>query len=160
MLILKGCIELQKINPSIGLLRKLTFLNLKDCKSLVSLPNSILGLNSLEYLDLSGCSKLFITQLLGEARDGEVHIHSHSTLSDNKWWLLYSRAHKDSDILAENLVTDISDHMMVGAEFDVELKKYGCHFIYEQDLELSNLSMDSGNWSAWKYKFLALQENT
>ncbi|RDX86042.1 TMV resistance protein N, partial [Mucuna pruriens] len=91
-LILKGCIQLQKINPSIGLLRKLTFLNLEDCKSLVSLPNNIMGLNSLEYLNLSGCSKL---QLLGEARDGEAPIRSHTTLSVIKWWL-YSRVHKDS----------------------------------------------------------------
>ncbi|RDY06493.1 Calcium/calmodulin-regulated receptor-like kinase 1, partial [Mucuna pruriens] len=89
---LEGCRQLGEINQSIGLLRKLTFLNLKDCKSLVSLPNSILGLNSLEYLNLSGCSKL---QLLGEARDGEAPIRSHTTLSVIKWWL-YSRAHKDS----------------------------------------------------------------
>jgi len=55
---LEGCIQLSHINPSIGLLKKLTFLNLKDCKSLVSLPNNILSLSSLECLYLSGCSKL------------------------------------------------------------------------------------------------------
>ncbi|KAK7382872.1 hypothetical protein VNO80_02004 [Phaseolus coccineus] len=55
---LKGCIKLPKINPSIGLLKKLAFLNLGNCKNLVSLPNTILGLNSLEYMNVSGCSKL------------------------------------------------------------------------------------------------------
>ncbi|RDX66495.1 TMV resistance protein N, partial [Mucuna pruriens] len=89
-------------------------------------------------------------------------------------------------VLAKNLVTIISDHMwlvylspyafagqwsshlqrrinrMVGAVFDVkvEVKKYGYRFIYKEDLELSNLTMDSGNSSACKDKFLALEENT
>jgi len=44
------CIKLRKINPSIGLLRKLAILNLAHCKNLVRLPNTILGLTSLECL--------------------------------------------------------------------------------------------------------------
>jgi len=59
---LKGCIKLPKINPSIGLLKKLSLLNLRNCKNLVSLPNTILGLNSLEYMDVSGCSKLCLVE--------------------------------------------------------------------------------------------------
>jgi len=63
---LEGCIQLQKINPSIGLLRKLVVLNLKNCKNLVSLPNTILSLNSLEYLNVCGCSNLYNNELLDE----------------------------------------------------------------------------------------------
>ncbi|KAG4967937.1 hypothetical protein JHK87_033588 [Glycine soja] len=63
-IILEGCTKLAWIHPSVGLLRKLAFLNLKNCKNLVSLPNNILGLSSLEYLNISGCPKIFSNQLL------------------------------------------------------------------------------------------------
>nr|KYP42771.1 TMV resistance protein N [Cajanus cajan] len=56
-LILEGCTKLEKIDSSIGLLKKLILLNLKNCKSLACIPKSILDLCSLEYLNLSGCSK-------------------------------------------------------------------------------------------------------
>ncbi|XP_047160117.1 disease resistance-like protein DSC1 [Vigna umbellata] len=49
---LQGCVKLQKLNPSIGSLRKLVVLNLRHCKKLVILSNIILGLNSLKYLDV------------------------------------------------------------------------------------------------------------
>ncbi|XP_027348167.1 disease resistance-like protein CSA1 [Abrus precatorius] len=68
-LCLKGCIQLRQIDASIGLLKKLTELDLRECENLISVPSSILGLNSLEYLSLSGCSKL--RMLLDEPRDGE-----------------------------------------------------------------------------------------
>jgi len=55
-----GRVKLKKIDPSIGLLRKLTFLNIKICKSLVSLPNTILGLSSLEFMNVSDCKKSII----------------------------------------------------------------------------------------------------
>ncbi|MBA0771078.1 hypothetical protein Gotri_019603, partial [Gossypium trilobum] len=42
---------------SIGVLKRLKLLNLKDCKSLWSLPTKI-GMESLEKLILSGCSNL------------------------------------------------------------------------------------------------------
>ncbi|KAH1143004.1 hypothetical protein GLYMA_12G135600v4 [Glycine max] len=54
---LKGCIKLKKINPSIGLLRKLAYLNLKDCTSLVELPHFKEDLN-LQHLTLEGCTHL------------------------------------------------------------------------------------------------------
>jgi len=85
---LEGCIQLRKINPSIGILRRLAILNLTDCKNLVSLPNTILGLSSLEYLSVSGCSKLYNNELLYEPRNTEhlknvslveAPIHSQST---------------------------------------------------------------------------------
>ncbi|KAL5131076.1 putative WRKY transcription factor 19 [Glycine soja] len=63
-IILEGCTKLAWTHPSVGLLRKLAFLNLKNCKNLVSLPNNILGLSSLEYLNISGCPKIFSNQLL------------------------------------------------------------------------------------------------
>ncbi|XP_057968483.1 TMV resistance protein N-like isoform X2 [Malania oleifera] len=56
-LILEGCINLVKIHPSIGTLKRLILLNLKDCKSLRYLVSAI-DLDSLESLILSGCSKL------------------------------------------------------------------------------------------------------
>ncbi|XP_022634387.1 TMV resistance protein N-like [Vigna radiata var. radiata] len=107
---LEGCIQLRKLSPSIGFLRKLTILNLENCKNLVSLPNSILGLKSLEYLNVSGCSNLFNNELLDQARNTEHLeklclvkglIHSHSTSPSIKkmlWWtldLLYSRAQRE-----------------------------------------------------------------
>uniref|UniRef100_A0A2N9FDV1 AAA+ ATPase domain-containing protein n=1 Tax=Fagus sylvatica TaxID=28930 RepID=A0A2N9FDV1_FAGSY len=54
---LEGCTNLVEVHPSIGVLRRLIFLNLKDCKCLRSLPNKI-EMESLEILMLSGCSKV------------------------------------------------------------------------------------------------------
>ena len=45
------------MHPSVGGLKQLIKLNLKDCKSLENLPHE-LNLESLEILILSGCSKL------------------------------------------------------------------------------------------------------
>ncbi|XP_061368862.1 disease resistance protein RUN1-like isoform X2 [Gastrolobium bilobum] len=70
-LTLEGCIKLVQIDPSIGILRKLTDLDLKNCKNLVSIPNNIFYLSSLGTLNLSGCSKLFKNQLLENARHAE-----------------------------------------------------------------------------------------
>ncbi|CAL8168024.1 unnamed protein product [Prunus armeniaca] len=57
-LILEGCIRLYKVDPSLGMLERITHVNLKDCKSLVHLPRSVYGLKSVKVLNLSGCSKL------------------------------------------------------------------------------------------------------
>ncbi|CAL9020574.1 unnamed protein product [Prunus brigantina] len=54
---LEGCESLVVIHPSIGVLKKLTFLNLKDCKRLESLPDMI-AMESLESFVLSGCSSV------------------------------------------------------------------------------------------------------
>ncbi|KAI5312727.1 hypothetical protein L3X38_041901 [Prunus dulcis] len=54
---LEGCESLVVIHPSIGVLKKLTFLNLKDCKRLESLPDKI-AMESLESFVLSGCSSV------------------------------------------------------------------------------------------------------
>ncbi|KAF3440403.1 hypothetical protein FNV43_RR18687 [Rhamnella rubrinervis] len=51
---LEGCTNLVEVHPSIGILKRLRPVNLKDCFSLRSFPNTI----STESLDLSGCSKL------------------------------------------------------------------------------------------------------
>lgn len=56
-LILEGCTDLREIHQSLGVLSKLTFLNLKDCKNLQCFPSSI-ELESLKVLILSGCPKL------------------------------------------------------------------------------------------------------
>ncbi|THF96766.1 hypothetical protein TEA_009276 [Camellia sinensis var. sinensis] len=56
-LILEGCTGLVNLDPSIGILRKLICLNLKDCKNLKSLPSDI-QLETLEVLNVSACSKV------------------------------------------------------------------------------------------------------
>ncbi|KAL6225292.1 hypothetical protein ACLB2K_004142 [Fragaria x ananassa] len=56
-LILEGCIRLTEVDSSVGMLERLTLLNLRDCTSLCLLPCSVSGLKSLKVL-LSGCSKL------------------------------------------------------------------------------------------------------
>ncbi|XP_062171839.1 disease resistance protein RUN1-like isoform X2 [Alnus glutinosa] len=54
---LRYCTSLSKVHPSIGFLRQLEWLNLRDCKSLERLVDEIIS-ESLEYLNLSGCSRL------------------------------------------------------------------------------------------------------
>ena len=53
----EGCTNLVDVHPSVGVLKRLTLLNLKDCTSLKSLPRK-LEMKSLEILILSGCSKV------------------------------------------------------------------------------------------------------
>ena len=55
-LILKGCVSLIYIHPSIGVLRKLTTLDLRRCDKLKALPSRISNLEILVILNLSGCS--------------------------------------------------------------------------------------------------------
>nr|AGH33851.1 resistance gene-like protein [Cucumis melo] len=56
-LVLNGCIRLQELHLSVGILKHLIFLDLKDCKSLKSICSNI-SLESLKILILSGCSRL------------------------------------------------------------------------------------------------------
>ncbi|OMO53430.1 hypothetical protein COLO4_36740 [Corchorus olitorius] len=67
-LITVGCVKIVDVHPSIGLLRSLKILNLRDCKSLRSLPTKI-RMESLEILILSGCSNL---ERLPAQIDGEM----------------------------------------------------------------------------------------
>ncbi|XP_028763070.1 TMV resistance protein N-like [Neltuma alba] len=57
-LILKDCLGLSVIHPSIGNLRHLIMLNLKNCNGLEHLPRSIYDLKSLKTFNLFGCSKI------------------------------------------------------------------------------------------------------
>jgi hypothetical protein len=79
----EGCVKLVQIDPSIQVLRKLVFLNLKDCKNLVCIPNDIC-LISLECLNLSGCPKLFKNPR--HLRKSEYASHSESTTSSFLKW--------------------------------------------------------------------------
>ncbi|KAJ7950636.1 TIR-NBS-LRR disease resistance protein [Quillaja saponaria] len=66
-LILKNCTGLYLVHESIGNLKRLVFLNLRDCKCLRNLPRSFYKLKSLETLILSGCSKIdHLADELGE----------------------------------------------------------------------------------------------
>ncbi|KAM1481888.1 hypothetical protein EV1_033733 [Malus domestica] len=68
-LVLEGCTNLIKIHSSIGFLRRLRLLNLKDCKSIKNLPNKV-EMESLEVFDISGCSKLKkIPEFVGEMKN-------------------------------------------------------------------------------------------
>ena len=57
-LYLEGCTTLDRVDPSIGALNKLTLLNLIRCEKLRDLPTSIESLDSLGCLYLNGCSSL------------------------------------------------------------------------------------------------------
>ena len=61
----QGCTRLCNVHPSVGALKNLTLLNLKDCESLKNLPHEI-KLESLEVLILSGCSRLEKLSEIGE----------------------------------------------------------------------------------------------
>ncbi|KAM5574594.1 disease resistance protein RUN1 [Rosa sericea] len=56
-LVLEGCTRLVEVDPSIGVLKRLNLLNMRNCKSLKSLPPNI-SLESLTIFNLSGCSSL------------------------------------------------------------------------------------------------------
>ena len=64
-LVLKDCINLCNIHPSIGFHKKLTLLNLKGCKNLRSLPRKF-EMDSLKILILSDCSKIKTIPEFGE----------------------------------------------------------------------------------------------
>jgi len=76
---LEGCIKLVQIDPSIGILQKLSELILKNCTNLVGIPNSVFGLSSLIRLNLSGCPKLLKNQLSQGQRQTK-----HLEMLDNK----------------------------------------------------------------------------
>ncbi|KAL2328006.1 hypothetical protein Fmac_021433 [Flemingia macrophylla] len=108
-LILEGCIKIMRIHPSIGILRELDSLNLRNCKNLFLNWNIIFGLNSLKCVNLSGCTKLLNNGLLKKPREVE---HSENVdqnrsaiqLSTSSvyqvlslpWYLLSSRKQEDS----------------------------------------------------------------
>ncbi|XP_030926106.1 disease resistance-like protein DSC1 [Quercus lobata] len=56
-LVLVRCTNLRKIDPSIGILKKLIHLNLQDCERLIRLPSKF-GMEPLVTLEISNCSKL------------------------------------------------------------------------------------------------------
>ena len=68
---LEGCIQLVQIHPSIGILRELQYLNLKDIKNLVLNLKILFGFSSLRTLNISGCSKLLNGKMLMDPRDIE-----------------------------------------------------------------------------------------
>ncbi|XP_070661780.1 disease resistance protein RPV1-like isoform X2 [Malus domestica] len=56
-LILEDCYSLSEIHPSIGHLKGLSLVNLRDCRKLISLPRDFYKLKSVETLLLNGCWK-------------------------------------------------------------------------------------------------------
>ncbi|XP_004242235.2 disease resistance protein Roq1-like isoform X2 [Solanum lycopersicum] len=92
-IILKSCASLAEIHPSIGHLRKVTFLNMENCKSLNSLPSSI-QMESLEIFNLSGCEKL---EKFPEIQ-GNMELLSELLLAHTAIWELPSSVGKLSGI--------------------------------------------------------------
>ncbi|GJR32438.1 NB-ARC domains-containing protein [Tanacetum coccineum] len=54
---LEGCVNLISVHPSIGMLKKLVVLNLRDCKRLQSFPCRV-EMDALQVLNLTGCLKV------------------------------------------------------------------------------------------------------
>lgn len=67
-LILEGCVNLVKVHPSFGMLKKLVVLNMRDCKRFRRFPCKVV-MDSLEVVNLLGCSKLDkLPEFLGTIR--------------------------------------------------------------------------------------------
>ncbi|CAK8577153.1 unnamed protein product [Lathyrus sativus] len=88
----EGCVKLVRMDPFIGILKRLVFLNLKDCENLASIPNNIFGLSSLECVNLSGCPNMFRNQRLVNISENASHYQS--TMSSILKWTTFS-AHKN-----------------------------------------------------------------
>ncbi|XP_062028096.1 disease resistance protein RUN1-like [Rosa rugosa] len=56
-LVLNSCEQLAEVHQSIGRLKRLSFVDLKDCKILEELPRSFYKLKSVETLVLDGCER-------------------------------------------------------------------------------------------------------
>ena len=77
-LVLKGCINLRSLHPSIGVHKKLTFLNLKGCKNLRSLPSKF-EIECLKILIFSGCSNLKRIPEFGENMKSVLELYLDGT---------------------------------------------------------------------------------
>ncbi|KAK4594849.1 hypothetical protein RGQ29_018540 [Quercus rubra] len=77
-LVLKGCINLRSLHPSIGVHQKLIFLNLKGCKNLKSLPSKF-EIECLEILIFSGCSNLKRIPEFGENMKSVLELYLDGT---------------------------------------------------------------------------------
>ncbi|KAM5574750.1 hypothetical protein ABKV19_013941 [Rosa sericea] len=56
-LVLQDCTSLVEVHPSLGFLKKLVYLNMRNCNSVERIP-PFAGLESLQFLSLSLCSRL------------------------------------------------------------------------------------------------------
>ncbi|GJW63555.1 NB-ARC domains-containing protein [Tanacetum coccineum] len=72
---LEGCVNLSTLHPSIGMLKKLVVLNLKDCTRVRSFLNKV-EMDSLQVLNLSGCLKVDkLSEDLGKIKSlTELHV--------------------------------------------------------------------------------------
>ena len=77
-LVLKGCINLCSLHPSIGVHQKLTFRNLKSCKNLKNLSSKF-EIECLEILIFSGCSNLKRIPEFGENMKSVLELYLDGT---------------------------------------------------------------------------------
>ncbi|GKB67795.1 NB-ARC domains-containing protein, partial [Tanacetum coccineum] len=54
---LEGCVNLVSVHPSIGMLKRLVVLNLRDCKRVQNFPSRV-EMDALQVLNLTGCLKV------------------------------------------------------------------------------------------------------
>ncbi|KAF7833618.1 TMV resistance protein N-like [Senna tora] len=78
-LILQSCTSLVKVHPSLGELKKLVLVNLRDCKTLKILPRK-LEMNSLKDLVLGGCSKIAKLPEFGKSMKDLISIDLEDTV--------------------------------------------------------------------------------
>ncbi|KAF3457220.1 hypothetical protein FNV43_RR01877 [Rhamnella rubrinervis] len=83
-LILNRSFDLEEIDPSITVLKRLTLLRLKDCGRLKSLPTSMGGLKSLKVLSLVDCSSLGGLPEVSVSSDEELDVTGHE-LQSHGW---------------------------------------------------------------------------
>jgi len=73
--------------------------------------------------------------------------------SDHMWLFYFSRQQFNEQCELNFIIPNVKI-------FQVEVRKYGYRFVYEQDLQLLNLAIvHAGNLTALKRKFSAIEEN-
>nr|GFB42790.1 NB-ARC domains-containing protein [Tanacetum cinerariifolium] len=72
---LEGCVNLVGVHPSIGILKRLLVLNLRDCKRLQNFPSRV-EMDALQVLNLTGCLKIDqLPEALGRIKSlTELHV--------------------------------------------------------------------------------------
>ncbi|XP_071703173.1 disease resistance-like protein DSC1 [Rutidosis leptorrhynchoides] len=92
---LEGCMNLSKLHPSVGMLKKLVVLDMEDCKSLTNFPSKM-ETKSLKVLNLSGCLKVDkFPEILGSIKT-LVHLHINKTAITELPAFVYSMKNLES----------------------------------------------------------------
>ncbi|KAJ9566477.1 hypothetical protein OSB04_002443 [Centaurea solstitialis] len=146
-LILEGCVNLVKVHPSFGMLKKLVVLNMRDCKHFKRFPCKV-EMDSLEILHLSGCSKVdklpeFLSlQVLEFGKREKKRSRCWTSISQHSW--LPSKVQRPQILVMPSLV-DLS--------FLRELEFGHCNLLEVSDSIgslscLESLNLDGNNFTS------------